>query len=118
MKTVEIKWNDETYKITEKDSFEIGEILEEIIPLTEIGQMQAHPRFHKLARCYAEMINFAGGHVTASEVHKSMMEQMKDDDSAAVVIATSAISALIEILMDGAPDAGDNDVKKKIKSKK
>lgn len=113
MKPIAIEWDGEEYVISESEAFEVGEAIEEIISLTEIGEMAKRPRFHKLAKCYSVMINFAGGHATPQDVHKVMMQQLKNGDAkSATILAMNAASALIEILMDGAPEGDGGDEKK------
>lgn len=116
MKQISINWAGEEYIIPEKHVFELGERIEDIISLSELSKLAESPNFRRIARCYAEMINFAGGHVTAQEIHSAMMAQLKgasDDDRMTVI--TAAVSTLLEILMDGAPEElmGDGDAGKK-----
>ena len=117
MKQISIQWGGENYTIPEKHVFELGERIEDIVSLSDLSKLAESPNFRRIARCYAEMINFAGGHVTAQEVHSAMMDQLKgasDDDRLTVI--TSAISTLLEILMDGAPEElveGDTSTGKK-----
>mgnify|MGYP006935322359 CR=1 FL=1 len=116
MKIIKLKWKGEDLTINENEAFEIGEQIEEIISLNEIALMATAPKFRKLARCYAEMINFAGGHATPQEIHSEMMDQIKEggEDAQALLVAT-ALEMLVEILMDGAP-TGDGGEGKKMPS--
>lgn len=110
-KGIEIEWQGETFVIAEDEVFELAEKIEEIIPITDLAAMSTAPKFTKLARCFSEMINFAGGKTTPREVHHMMMSEIKDGDNAEAALATSAVSTLIEILMDGAPqdDGGESE---------
>ena len=90
MNTLKIEWKGETLTINENEAFEVGERIEEIVTLAELAEMGNKPKFHKLARCYAEMINFAGGNTTPREIHSEMMAQMKgDNDGGELIIAES-----------------------------
>lgn len=104
MKAIKIEWRGETLVIGESETFELGEQLEEITSLAELAAMGEKPKFHKLARCYAEMINFAGGQATPKEIHTEMMDQIKSGSDEGVLMIATAIASLIAILMDGAPD--------------
>lgn len=120
MKQINIEWKGELLTIGEHEAFELGERIEEIVTLTELSQMGQHPKFRKLARCYAEMINFAGGRTSPAEVHAKMMDELKGGkvDQKEILVA-EAVSTLIDILMDGAPQGdGDDDAKKEGHSSK
>ena len=114
MNTLKIEWKGETLTINENEAFEVGERIEEIVTLSELAEMGNKPKFHKLARCYAEMINFAGGNTTPREIHSEMMGQMKGDESELMI--AEAIASLISILMDGAPEGDGEDEGKKTKA--
>lgn len=104
MAAIKIAWKGEAFSIKETDVFELGEQIEDIISLADLAKMAKAPNFRRIARCYAVMINFAGGHVTAKEIHSEMMVHLKaagEGDKMALI--TSAITTLLEILMDGAP---------------
>ena len=119
MKQITIEWKGETLVIGEDEAFELGEQIEEIVTFTELISMQAKPKFHKLSRCYAVMIVFAGGYATPKEVHSMMMAQIKDKSQKALLV-TEAVGTLISILMDGAPeeDGGDEEEGEKKDSSK
>lgn len=114
MKQINIEWQGEKFTIGEHEAFELGERLEDIVTLAELASMAEKPKFRKLARCYAEMLNFAGARVTAEKVHSHMMNEIKGlDESKKTLIVAEAISTLIEILMDGAPTNEEPDDGKK-----
>lgn len=104
MKQISIEWKGESYTIEENEAFALGERLEDIVTLAELAEMAERPKFRKLARCYAEMLRFAGARVTPEQVHTQMMDEIKGlgENTKAQVVA-EAIGVLIEILMDGAP---------------
>lgn len=115
MKQIEIEWQGESFSISENQAFELGERIEEIVTLSELAQMADRPKFRKLARCYAEMLNFAGARVTPQQVHSKMMEELKGAGTTQKkIVVAEAIGVLIEILMDGAPqEDGDSSNSKK-----
>ena len=114
MKKITIEWAGETYTIKESDAFAVGEMIEEIIPLTELAAMKDHPKFHKIARCYSVMINYAGGNTTPGYVHSAMMKEIKAADGTETqgLLAITALAILMEFLMDGAPEFDGDDGKK------
>ena len=104
MNQINVTWDGESYKIKENDVFALGEQIEEIVTLQELSEMGAHPKFRKLARCYAVMVNYAGGHVTPQEVHSMMMSELKSaKPQEKEIMVAEAVSTLVEIIMDGAP---------------
>ena len=119
MKKIELSWMDEDFVIPEKEVFEVGEQIEEIVTLGQLSAMANNPRFHKLARCYSLMINHAGGNATPEKVYAVMMAQIKTG-SEKQLVAAAAINTLAEILMDGAPESDDDgdDEKKAVSSSK
>jgi hypothetical protein len=118
MKKIEIEWDGEKLVIDENKAFEIGERIEEIVTLSELLQMQTKPKFFKLSRCYAEMINFAGGRATPQEVHTRMMDEIKSTtDEGKTIMIGQAVSTLLEMLMDGAPEEEDPQPTEKKKSR-
>jgi len=117
MKRIDIEWKGEAFSVLENEAFALGERLEEIVTLAELANMSSHPKFRKLARCYAEILNFAGAHVTPELIHTEMMNEIKGlGGEAKAEVITAVISTLVEILMDGAPEDGEADEGKKEKS--
>ena len=108
MDAIKIDWNGKQLVITESEAFEAGEVIEEIVTLQDLANMAKAPKFHKLARCYAALITFAGGTATPGEIYSAMMGEIRDGKGKKAEIATAAISTLINILMDGAPAAADD----------
>jgi len=107
--SIQLEWKGEKFVIADNEAFEVGEVIEEIVTLSELAEMSSKPKFRKLAKCFAAMINFAGGKVSPDTIHKEMMSEIKKGgDETKNLIAISAINALIEILMDGAP-VGEGD---------
>lgn len=114
MKKIEIEWQGEQFTIGEHEAFELGERLEDIVTLAELAAMGEKPKFRKLARCYAEMLNFAGARVKPEQVYSEMMAELKSaGKSKGKIIVAEAIGVLIEILMDGAPEGEEPDDGKK-----
>ncbi len=115
MPAIKIDWADQKYTITEEDSFELGERIEDIVSLSALADMAENPNFRRISRCYAEMINFAGGSVTPREIHSAMMDQIKgQSEENSLLIIQSAITKLMDVLMDGAPEGLVGDDGKKI----
>lgn len=114
MAAITLEWDGKSYSISENEAFEVGERIEEIVTLSELAAMGEKPKFFKLARCYAEMLNFAGANVTPRSVHDRMMNEIKQFESSeqAQVIA-GIVGSLIAVLMDGAPETQQDDAKKK-----
>ena len=114
MKKIQIEWQGESFTIGEREAFELGERLEDIVTLAELAEMAQKPKFRKLARCYAEMLNFAGARVTPEKVYTKMMDEIKGlDGNKKTMVVAEAIGTLIEILMDGAPEVSEPDDGKK-----
>ena len=110
MKQITLKWDGQVYEIKENEAFEIASELEEFVSLNDLQKMSESPRFTLLARCLATMLNFGGASVTPSEVHKAMLAELKGGENAAAELSVVVLSALIEILMDGAPDEDEEPV--------
>ena len=106
---VTVTWDDKEYTITEAEAFEVGEQVEEVMDINVLAQFKERPRFHKLARGYAEMVNFAAGQdvCTAKQVHAAFMKDTKEGASPQVSLAYQAAVALAEVLLDGAPEPDD-----------
>ena len=114
MKKITIDWKGKSYIITESEAFAVGEQVEEIVTLSELPALAANPRFRKIARVYGVMLRHAGAKATDEEVFAEMMGQIKaGGDSGGHLVVASALSALVEILMDGAPMDEDADPEKK-----
>jgi len=103
---IEIEWKGETLTIREDQAFEAAEAVEEVFTLGELARFGDKPKLAALSRGFAALVNFAGGKATPQEVRQSALAAMKTGQDEAAVLA-SIMSALIEILMDGAPDAED-----------
>ena len=105
MASITLTWKGKTYTIPEKKAFEVGDQIEDILTLSELAAMAERPKFHKLARCFAVMLRFAGCRVSDMEVHSQMMTQIKNGAQEDLV-AANAVAALMAVLMDGAPEDG------------
>ena len=114
---IQLSWKGKTYIIPENEAFEVGEAIEDVITLSALQQMARDPKFHKLARAYAVMLNHVGVRATREDVHKEMMDEIKaiakaggvGTGKAKQLVAANAVAALLAILMDGAPDAEEGD---------
>lgn len=115
MREVVLQFRGATYTIPASRAFEVGERVEDIATLSEINEWSRAPKFHKIARCYGEMLRAAGCKVSDADVHSDMMAQIKSGATEADgLIAANAVFALLAMLMDGAPEGdGDGDGGKK-----
>ena len=104
--TLILKFKGQDYPLPENLAFEAGEAIEEIATLPEVISWSRKPKFVKLARCFAAMLEVAGCRATPQEVHHDLMEGFKDGNPRAHL---TAISALVTILMDGAPKSEGGD---------
>lgn len=105
MRAIRLSYAGREYTIPAERAFEIGERVEDIATLSEIHSWAKAPKFFKIARCYAEMLRFAGCSVSDREVHAEMMAQIKKAGAGGgEMMAAQAVFALIAVLMDGAPE--------------
>lgn len=109
MADIKIIFRDEEFIIPESRAFEIGERVEEIASLPEVLGWAKRPQFFKMARCIGVMLRAVGGRMTDKDVHKQMMADFGAGNPAAYF---GALSSLIGVLMDGAPQGkGDKQEK-------
>jgi hypothetical protein len=101
-----LKFKGQDYVLPESRAFEAGEAVEEIATLPEIIGWSKRPQFHKMARCFAALIRLAGGLVSDKDVHAEMMAGFRAGYPGTQM---AALSALIEVLMDGAPPSSEGD---------
>lgn len=108
---ITLEFKGEFYKISDDQAFEAGEIVEDIVTLSDIAAWGQSPKFFKLAKCFGALLRFAGCKVSNQDVHSEMMAQVKGaGDGAEELLAAQAVGSLVAILMDGAPgDDGDED---------
>jgi hypothetical protein len=110
MREISFLYKGAEYSIPATKAFQIGEQVEEIITLAEIAAWAERPRMYKLARCYALMLRFAGcRNVTEAQVFEYIMGGDGDADGAAAN-AGAAITALVSVLLGGAPDVAEDAV--------
>jgi hypothetical protein len=99
-----LNWRGAEYRIPDERAFEAGERLEDVVTLGELMAWGNAPKFHKLARCFATLLRFAGCKVSDREVLGDMMAQIKDGGAEGEqLVAAQAVASLIAVLMDGAP---------------
>lgn len=109
MREITLSWNGKDYTIPASKGFQIGEQIEEIVTLGDIATWAQRPRMFKLARCYATMLRFAGCRaVTDAQVFEAIMGA-DGDAQAASEKAAQAMTALVEVLVGGAPIATEGD---------
>lgn len=100
---VELEWKGRQFVVPEDRAFELGEVVEDIITLAELPDLATRPKFRKIARIYGAMLRFAGAKCTDAEVHSEIMAEIKSGSEKQELV-TRAISTLVAILMDGAPE--------------
>lgn len=118
MKAISLTWDGETHIIKPNQAFEAAEVVERHMSLMDVAKIKDNLPLTKLARCYADLVEFAGGYAEAAEVHSVMMQQMKaqavmSSDGAQSMLVVKALQDLVEILMDGAPEMEEPDGEKK-----
>lgn len=98
------------YRIPDEKAFQVGELVEEIVTISEMAALLRNPKFHVIARCFGVMLRFAGCKVSDREVHREMMARVKSGEpGAGQMAAIEALMAIGAILMDGAPTEDDGD---------
>lgn len=109
MREIRLVWGGRDYVIPAARSFAAAERVEDVATIAEIGRWSVDPRFTKLARCYGELLRFAGARVTDEEIHAEVMAQVKAAEAVSAegreLVAAAAMRALLEVLMDGFPEA-------------
>lgn len=114
MPDVIVKYKGAEYTIPENRLFEVGEAIEEIAPLFTVHSWIANPNFHKIARCYAVLLNAAGVKAKAADLHREFMEKLMagDDTSRDAVghVLTVLTDGVIGGLMSGSPQDGVGEV--------
>ena len=124
MANLTINWDGKDYSVPEDQAFELIEAIEQHITLPELMMMigTGKPNFSALARPFYAMLTQAGVRNAPSLIElrrmlvaEGMANALNQSSSAKPVTgnAMQAIAAMIEILMDGAPDMGSVDDKKK-----
>lgn len=124
MANLTINWDGKDYTVPEAQSFDLIEAIEQHITLPELMLMigTGKPNFSALARPFHAMLVQAGVRNPPSliELRRMLVAEgmanalSKTGDAQPVTgNAMRAIAAMIEILMDGAPDMGSVEAKKK-----
>lgn len=108
MQPIVLTWRGAEYVIPASRAFEIGERIERIVTIGEIGSWGERVPFYTVARCYGEMLTFAGAKVTKEDVLSDMMSGLSSGAAGdgEGLPAVRAVMVLIACLMGGAP-AGD-----------
>lgn len=105
-----LTWRGAEYRIPDERAFEAGERVEDVVTLGELMSWGNAPKFHKLARCFATLLRFAGCKVSDREVLADMMAQIKAGGAEGEqLVAAQAVASLVAVLMDGAPTDGAGD---------
>jgi ABC-type dipeptide/oligopeptide/nickel transport system permease subunit len=72
MTAIKLTWKGKEYRIPADKAFAVGEQVEDVVSLAEIGSWGVKPRFFKIARAFAVMLRFAGCKVSDGEVHEEI----------------------------------------------
>ena len=107
MANIRLSFRGEEYVIPDTQAFEAAGLVEEIATLAEVSKWFKNPKYNKLSRCYGELLRLAGCKVSDREVHKEIMDQIKQGGGDRGLAALEALGALVAVLMDGAPVDGD-----------
>jgi hypothetical protein len=110
---IDLEWGGVKYIISDTQTFKVAGDVEDIITLADLGGLAANPKFTKIAAVYGLMLRSAGARVKDSEVWESITAQMKSGAGDSSVVIT-AISTLVEILMNGAPEGGGDGKKESV----
>ena len=107
MQPITMKWRGAEYTIPANRAFEIGEKVERIVTIGEIGSWGQRVPFYTVARCFTEMLKSAGVAVTKEEVFSDIMAGLSHASEAdtLAIDAVGAVHALVACLMGGAPAA-------------
>jgi hypothetical protein len=110
-KSIKLEWQGAEYFVGESEVFELAGEIEEVVTLGDLARMKDSPKFVKLSKAYAVMLKFAGAqNVTAQQVHAHIMASIKGaSEDAKMSVLLTAVSTLMEILMDGAPEQASGD---------
>lgn len=115
MADIVLNFRGQSYTIRENSTFEVAEEIEDIVTLGEITTWGRNPKFTKISRCYGTMLRFAGCDVSDRDVYKDMMASITQlsakggEDQARGLMAAQAVSALMAVLMGGAPEGDGED---------
>lgn len=109
-----LTWKGQEYRIPAEKAFAVGELVEDVVSLGEIGSWGVKPRFFKIAKAYGVMLRFAGCKVADGEIHEqitaSLLKASKDGvDKAEELFAVSAIRQLNAVLTMGMTEALEGD---------
>jgi hypothetical protein len=107
---IKLTWKGKEYRIPADKAFAVGEQVEDVVSLAEIGSWGVKPRFFKIARAFAVMLRFAGCKVSDGEVHEeitgSLLRASKTGaEGAEELFAVSAIRQLNAVLTMGMTEA-------------
>lgn len=109
MAPIPLVWRGQTHNIPANRAFKAGAAVERIVTLGEVGTWGNKVPFHTLSSAYAVLLSFAGVTATEEEVLADIMAGLQalgqGDDTAADLPALTAVQALVNCLMGGAPAA-------------
>lgn len=103
MADIRMTFKGQEWVIPARKAFEVGDQVEGIVTLAEIGKWGERPRFFQMAKCFGLMLRAAGCKCTDAEVHAEIMQGVSEGGTLA---ASAAVGALVEVLMGGAAATG------------
>lgn len=111
MADIVLKWRGQEYRIPDSRAFEAGAAVEEVVTLSDLQSFATRPRFFVIAKAMGALLRFAGVKVSDSEVKReidaSILKASKagaDAEAAKEAFAVNAISQLMQVLFEGAPN--------------
>lgn len=111
MADIVLKWRGQEYRIPDSRAFEAGAAVEEVVTLSDLQSFATRPRFFVIARAMGALLRFAGVKVSDAEVKReidaSILKASKagaDAEAAKEAFAVNAISQLMQVLFEGAPN--------------
>jgi hypothetical protein len=111
MPDIVLKWRGQEYRIPDSRAFEAGAAVEEVVTLSDLQSFATRPRFFVIAKAMGALLRFAGVKVSDSEVKReidaSILKASKagaDAEAAKDAFAVNAISQLMQVLFEGAPN--------------
>jgi hypothetical protein len=111
MADIVLKWRGQEYRIPDSRAFEAGAAVEEVVTLSDLQSFATRPRFFVIAKAMGALLRFAGVKVSDSEVKReidaSILKASKagaDVEAAKDAFAVNAISQLMQVLFEGAPN--------------
>lgn len=95
-------WGGKEYRLPATKFFAVAEEVEDFFTVADLATMRTSLKLRKLSRAYGTMLRAAGANfVTDQAVFTELSKQMQRQEEA---VAITAMMALSELLLEGAPD--------------